>query len=153
MAADTPGFDDMYDIVTLDPVPWWPLAPGWVVVLLVLAILLFWFLARALKQWQHNAYRREAIRRLQTISPEELPSLVKRVCVTAWPREQVAALSGDAWLQFLDRSGGTTDFTQGAGPLLLELSYNPSFKIQKEDAEYQQLINSVRRWINQSRTG
>ena len=150
MAANhVPDFDDMHDIVVSDPISWWPLAPGWYVLILVLAMAVIWFGVTTFKQWKKNSYRREALRELRDISPTELPALIKRVALSAWSREEVATLSGDAWLQFLDRSGNTTEFTQGAGKLLLDISYNPHSQINNNSPEYQQLLNLVRRWIQQ----
>ena len=153
MAANSLSFDDMHDIVVSDPVSWWPLAPGWFVLLLALTLALAWAAAKTFRHWRKNAYRREALRSLELIEPPELPELVKRVCLSAWPREQVATLSGDEWLKFLDQSANTNDFSQGAGRLLLELSYNPNLSIQNDDAEYQRLSKAVSRWIKESRTG
>lgn len=147
MAAEVPGFDDMHDIVVSDPISWWPLAPGWYVVLCILAISGVCWAFKWLREWQANQYRREALRELDEISPEDLPSLMKRVSISVWPREKVAALSGDTWLQFLDQSGNTKEFTQGAGRFLLDLSYNPDCQITPDSQEYQQLLKLVRRWI------
>ena len=88
------------------------LAPvGWC----VLVLLLLWLGWRFWKRWQANAYRREALRELGEIetAPERLPELLKRVALVAYPRAEVAELSGDAWLGFLDGTLGSTDFTSG----------------------------------------
>lgn len=150
MAANTtgtPGFDEMHDIVVSDPVLWWPLAPGWYVLVFAVLLVLLWLAMKALGRWRRNRYRRAALRMLDGISPRELPELVKRVSLSVWPRERVASLSGDEWLQFLDQSGNTREFSQGAGRLLLELSYNPNLKIQDDDSDYQRLLTAVQSWI------
>ena len=135
------GFDQMHDIVAPDPVTWWPLAPGWWVVLLALGLALIWLGSRRYRRWKQNAYRRAALRELQSMPASELPALVKRVCLATFPREQVASLSGEAWLEFLDQTGNTTDFTQGPGRHLLELSYNPDFTPPDDLTEF------IRQWI------
>ena len=139
--ANVPGFDQMHDLVVPDPVTWWPLAPGWWVVLLALGLALIWLASHSYRRWKQNAYRREALRELQTIPASELPALVKRVCLATYPREEVAALSGEPWLEFLDQTGNTTDFTQGPGRHLLELSYNPHFTPPDD------LTKLIRQWI------
>lgn len=144
MAANhVPGFDDMHDIVVSEPVSWWPLASGWYVLILVLAMAIIWFGVKTFKQWKKNAYRRAALRELKSISPADLPALVKRVSLCIYPREQVATLSGEAWLEFLDQSGNTQDFTQGPGRNLLELSYNPN----ASNIPIEELTNIIRKWV------
>lgn len=133
----------MHDIVVPDPISWWPLAPGWWVVLLILGIALLWLAAIGYRRWQNNAYRRQALHELETITPAELPALVKRVSLVTFPREKVATLSGEPWLEFLDQTGNTTDFTQGPGRHLLELSYNPN----ANDLPIKELTQVIRKWV------
>lgn len=137
------SFDQMHDIVVPDPISWWPLAPGWWVVLLILGIALLWLAAIGYRRWQNNAYRRQALHELETITPAELPALVKRVSLVTFPREKVATLSGEPWLEFLDQTGNTTDFTQGPGRHLLELSYNPN----ANDLPIKELTQVIRKWV------
>ena len=54
---------------------------------------------------------------------DELPALVKRVALQAWPREQVASLTGADWLAFLDESYGGDGFANGPGRCLSDLAY------------------------------
>ena len=74
-----------------------------------------------------------------------LPALVKRTALAAYPRERVASLSGEAWLEFLDRTGGTREFTDGAGRLLIDLAYDPSLTLPESEIDG---VNAVARaWI------
>ena len=144
MAANhVPDFDDMHDIVMSEPVSWWPLASGWYVLILVLTMAIIWLGVKFWNQWKANQYRRDALRELKSISPADLPALVKRVSLCIYPREQVATLSGEAWLEFLDQSGNTQDFTQGPGRHLLELSYNPN----ASNIPIEELTNIIRKWV------
>ena len=61
----------------------------------------------AVRHWQRNAYRREALRALETADGRDISAILKRAALAAFPREQVASLNGAAWLAFLDRTGGT----------------------------------------------
>jgi len=124
--AEVPGFDQMHDIVMPDPVSWWPLAPGWWVVLLILAIGILWLGVTIYHRWQQNAHRRAALLELDHTPPQELSALLKRVCLSEFPRDRVAPLSGQAWLEFLDQTGSTDAFTRGNGRHLIDLSYNPN---------------------------
>jgi hypothetical protein len=77
--------------------------------------------------------------------------LLKRVALVAYAREQIAALSGNAWLTFLDRTGGTAQFTQGAGVVLAEVSSRPSLGSALDTAQVATLVATARDWIRQHR--
>lgn len=105
------SLDQMHDIIIPSAVSFWPLAPGWyALVLLVLAFSIH----LGLKQWsnyQKNLYRREALEALsKTPSGEDankeintLLGLMKRVALQCFGREKVAALSDDAWWDFMEK--------------------------------------------------
>jgi hypothetical protein len=75
-----------------------------------------------------------------------LALLVRRTALAAFPREQVAALAGPAWLAFLDRTYDGQEFSQGAGRMLETAAYGP---VRADSAELGRLIDLVRRWITQ----
>lgn len=91
------------DIVLPEPAPWWPLAPGWFFVIglfLLIAAGLTW---KTWARWKANAYRREALRRVEkSTDPREIATILKRTALSAFPRETVATLSGDAWCDWLE---------------------------------------------------
>lgn len=152
MLANSTSLNDMRDIVVTEPVSWWPLAPGWYVLFFALALVLIWSALKSIKRWRQAAYLRQAMHELDRTLPSELPGLVKRVCLSKWPRTEVATLSGDRLLHWLDQSGNTKEFTTGSGQLLLALSYHPQHNICQESDEYQQLIKLLKHWIAQCRT-
>ena len=66
----------------------------------------------------------------------------------AFPRDEIAQLSGDRWLEFLDRSGNTQDFSQGEGQLLPQLAYQSSSALTNlSQQRINNLIISIRQWI------
>ena len=97
-----------------DLIGWWPLAPGWwlllVTVLLGLATLAYFLVRR----YRANAYRRRALSQLHVLHEEYLAdadasryitrtnALLKSVALRAYPPRQVAANSGEEWLAFLN---------------------------------------------------
>jgi hypothetical protein len=102
---------------------WWPPAPGWWVVaaalVLLLSILTWWLL----KRYRANAYRRQALDQLASIRSDYLASsestnclgqlnaLLKSVALEAYPQRQVASISGQAWVDFLnERSSQSAHF-------------------------------------------
>lgn len=139
---------NLHDILLPSPVPWWPPAPGWYVILALLIVLggvlaLRWWLRR-----RANAYRREALALADSVTPAELPELLKRVALSAWPRERVAALANKPWWDFFARSGGAA-FPEEQGRALSRLSYDPNAEL---DADGERALRSAaRRWIGSHR--
>jgi Domain of unknown function (DUF4381) len=149
MNADPGSLENLHDLVMPVPVPWWPPAPGWFIVSAVLVMVLGWWLIRAIQQWQSNSYRREALVLLGKIdgSGAELPILIKRVALSAYPRERVASLTGEQWLAFLDQTGHTDAFTTGAGRWLARVAYEPQLTASLSTSELNGLRTAVRDWI------
>ena len=157
MNSDPASLQNLNDIVVPGAVPWWPLAPGWYVVAVVLVLLGLWGSIRLFRNWLANAYRREAMRvfsDLRAGGPEqagELPGLLKRTALSAWPRQQVAALSGAEWHGFLDRTASTERFTRSAGALLERLAYPEKGVHGLSAEEYRQLDEAVAYWLEHHR--
>ncbi len=101
---------------TPEPLPWWPPAPGWWLLAALLLIALAWAAWRGWCRYRRNYYRRAARQDLQAILARhaehrdsartlgELNTLLKAVALHAFPRAEVAALSGERWRSFLNRS-------------------------------------------------
>lgn len=128
-----------------EPVHWWPLAPGWwllgVLVLLGLAVVFWWVWQR----WQSNRYRRDALRQLKRLCSEREPTLeqvnilLKATALRGWPRDQVAALNGEAWLRLL------TDSCPDLQPECL-VSLESVYQTPSDPAS-PLLLDGVSRWI------
>jgi len=156
-ATDPTSLDRLFDIVTLPPVPWWPPAPGWFVVAGVVLAGGAWAAWRGWRRWHAAAYRRAALAELRRLRGRaateydaavmELPALLKRTALAAFPRETVASLSGAPWLAFLDRSGGTDAFTHGSGAVLGTLAYDPRVAAGLDAAATARLFDVAQRWI------
>ena len=72
----------------------------------------------------------------------ELNTLLRRMAMINYDREKVSPLTGKYWLEFLDRSGRTKDFSQGIGQVLIQ-AYQPS----PDDFDEHALIEVVKQWI------
>lgn len=98
---------DFNEIVPAAVVDWMPQTVGWYVLAVALGIVLSRRLFRAWRQWLRNRYRREALRRLDAIAAQtalSLPAinaLLKTTAMVAASREEVASLTGKAWLNWL----------------------------------------------------
>ena len=116
-------------------VSWWPPAPGWIgLALVVLGLLLLLFVVyrrrhaprrAALREWAALAgrYRRDGDGAALAAG---LSPLLRRAALARFARRQVAGLTGPAWLAFLDRTGGTDAFTAGPGQVLADAPYRPA---------------------------
>jgi hypothetical protein len=95
---------------------WWPLAPGWwTLIALVIAILLLcaWLW---LRRYRANAYRRQAHAQLEQLILSwrsgndtnrylgATNALLKSVCLHTYPWRDVAASSGQPWIDFLNQT-------------------------------------------------
>jgi Ca-activated chloride channel family protein len=118
--------------------------------LVALVVSMIWMVHR---RWV-NRYRREALAELDRIVQpvsdpvqlaQNLAMLVRRTALAAFPRQQVVQLTGPAWLAFLDRTYGGTEFSQGAGRSLEIAAYRPVGSARDRDQRL--LIELVRRWI------
>ena len=151
---DAGSLQNLNDIVVPGPVGWWPPAPGWYVVGGIALITLLVLSLRWWRRWQGNRYRRQALAELALIrgqasgdSLRQLPDLLKRAALSAWPREEVAALTGLAWHRFLDESADMDGFCSGAGDTLEQLAYAGSGESLPAEAKVQQVLDASASWL------
>ncbi len=157
VSQDPTSLDRLHDLVLPAPTPFWPPAPGWLWLLGFAVIVTVTLLLVGLARWQRNRYRHEALSelaRLESAGRDRqsdvvvgLSELLKRTALTAYPRSQVAALSGPSWFLFLDRAAGTR-FSAGLGDKLEQALYRPAAAVL-EPAELDALTDEVRAWIRQ----
>ncbi len=146
------------EIILPDVISWWPSAPGWQV---LSVIVLLWLLTLAVRRVKHgwrNRYRRQALRQLDQVQKKAgskllpvvalLPYYLKVTALQAYPRHDVASLTGNEWLSFLDAHYSGPSFSKGPGEYLLSIAYLPQAQWQLNDTECQTLIEMTRRWIS-----
>lgn len=147
--------DSLRDIHTPVPIGWWPLAPGWwiliVLTILLLIACILWFKRRQKNHTEQQDYRKAAIHELDHIVQQlkdtansqqfihNLSLLMKRYVHAYQPDASI--LTGQAWLTFLDRTGGNGKF-QAFYHHLCVAPYAPTAVGQTDE-----LIDTVRAWI------
>ena len=153
--SDSGSLQNLHDIVVPGPVGWWPLAPGWYVVGGAFALLLLWAAVRAFRHWRRNRYRGQALNELVRLrrqgagaAMQQLPVLLKRAALSAWPRGTVARLTGEEWHRFLDETGGEGRFVDGAGPILDRLVYGAGAVSSGEAAR---ALDAAEAWLRSHR--
>ncbi|MGD8312409.1 MAG: DUF4381 domain-containing protein [Gammaproteobacteria bacterium] len=148
------------DIHGLDAVPWWPLAPGWWLVLgllvcLLLGVgLLYWMVQRGIwLGWRADARRQlHALKKaLPSEDPREiagrLSELLRRIAMVRSGRRAAAGLTGESWLQWLMEHDASGFDWQKRGQMLLVAPYMPP-RSGVERKELGKLIRAAIRWVN-----
>lgn len=142
------------EVLPPDAVSWWPQAPGWRYVGILLLILLGWYAWRRVRHWLRNRYRREALRALDGLEREHrqqasllvpLSRLLKATALQMAPREEVAALSGEAWPLWLNIQVKQPVFTDTSCRLLSVTQYQSSTSADPD--EIAELFRNARTWL------
>jgi len=143
------------DLHLPDAVGWWPPAPGWWLLLALLLAAAAYGLLRAWQAYRRNAPRRAALAELVRLQKAwqtdrdvvalgiRLSPLLRRAMLAYAPRAEVAGLTGNAWLEWLDRGLDDRPFSAGPGRFLAELPYRRPVDLYDLDAP--RLIETVRR--------
>tara|TARA_B100000989_G_scaffold299064_1_gene292782 strand:+ start:6870 stop:7331 length:462 start_codon:yes stop_codon:yes gene_type:complete len=149
------GLENLRDIHEPSLIGWWPLAPGWYVVLIA-AFIVGAFVGRKIyRRWRQVSLKRYALAHLDELAMQfqashqaeiiqELSVLLRRLCLAYYSRHQIAGLSGDDWLRFLDRTGSTRAFSQGTGRLLLTAPYQKTL-----DDSAGELFDTIKLWLKE----
>ncbi len=163
-SPDPASLQNLNDIVLPATVGWWPLAAGWYILFALLLIALAWFGYRSLYRWMSNRYRRAALRELQLLADRlhatkerdaedrdanlrQIPILLKRTALSAYPRSQVASLSGKDWFHFLNSTVKTPAFTDSAASTLNKISYSSGELSFIDLPTTTALLNASRQWL------
>jgi len=123
------------DLHLPEPIDWWPLAPGWWLLIALALFGLGWLLLLAWRTRRFNAPRRYTIRALAELEAEyltnrnpvalgrQVSALLRRGMLAYAPRHEVAGLTGDSWLKWLDQGLPVPYFHTEGGKSLLQLPY------------------------------
>jgi hypothetical protein len=148
---------DLHDIHAAPPAAFWPPAPGWwvltVVLLVVLALLAVW----GFRRYRAYRHRRQIMGELDLLSgcysKENIPgfvtevsTLLRRVALRRYTRTRVASLTGADWLRFLDATGGGGDFEKGVGRILEAGPY----QAHSSEVPAEELLALARQWVSKN---
>lgn len=157
---DKQALANLKDIQLPNPIGVWPLAPGWWI-LIIISILLILFIGwQAWQVYLRNRAKKKALRLLADYKNDyqatqnsidtaaKLSILLRRVAIAYYPRQQVASLKGEAWIDFLDKHSKHTLFADKA-ELLLSLPYQANTNQSTQPVPCNPLFNAVEAWIKQ----
>jgi hypothetical protein len=123
------------DLHLPEAIGWWPLAPGWWVVMVLALLGVGWLLRRTWRQRRFSAPRRYALRELARVEAaylthgnivtlgQQVSELLRRGMLAYAPRHEIAGLTGEQWLEWLDRDLPVPYFHTQGGKSLLQVPY------------------------------
>lgn len=141
--------------IHLPPAPaWWPPAIGWwlLAVCLPLLIVTAVYVVKRLRRQTALKTARKLLLSLRRDRQDDLQTLValsawlRRVALSVAPRQAVAALSGEAWLLYLDQSFSDAPFSRGVGRCLADVQYRRRLP---EGVDFDALFDLCERWLKQ----
>ena len=163
-STDPASLQNLNAIVLPAPVDWWPLANGWYVVFGIVLIVIGWFGYRLVQSWIANRYRRTALQKLQVLANDiqsgvnrdsslrQIPILLKRTALSAYPREQVASLAGKDWFDFLNSNVRNPPFTESNFVTLDKVSYSCGELSVIDTHSITALLNASKQWLKNHQT-
>ena len=122
-----------------DPVGLWPPAPGWWLVGVLILIALVYAGLWLYRLWRKNRYRKQALKEAEKLFNNYLQHqderrfahdcnrLLKKVALHAYPKQDIASLSGQNWLEFLATTGNNNVFLDDSGEALGDQRFNPDW--------------------------
>ncbi len=151
---------DLRDIHLPEPISWWPIAPGWWIILACIFILVIAALV-AKNIYNSKKLKREIAAELDEIKQrfndshnksqlaKSLSILLRRANISLNPTLNISGLTGDSWLNWLDDSHNNTNsdlkFQSDIGKVLLDAPYLPEQTDLDFDA--QALIQLCESWL------
>lgn len=155
---------ELRDIHLPDPISWWPPAPGWWL-LAALLILIAIAVTITIKIYQSRQLKRDIAAELDQIKQNferthnksqlarALSILLRRVSITYNPTDNIAGLTGDSWLTWLDdthktataKQPGNNKFKSETGRVLLSAPYLPDNA--KLDFDASALLRLCESWL------
>lgn len=136
--------DQLAEPVPPPPVSMVPQTAGWWILAFAVIVALCVFGYRKRQAYHRDAYRRAALKEISAAGQdiEALATILRRTALAAYPRHEVASLSGEAWLSFLDASAGSKVFSTGPGRALATAPYANTAPADPS------LVAAIRSWVS-----
>lgn len=139
-----------------EAIGFWPLAPGWYLILGFLLLFLCGLTYFLIQRQRHRRALKHALLELEHFSREfqlrgdvqrtvsNISGLLKRVAIAYFSRSDVASLHGQAWLLFLDTTSGSNLNFATKGQLLITAPFD-----NKASGDVRPLFEMAARWIKE----
>lgn len=127
--------------------------PGWYLVLGLLLLTAFIIAIFLYRKFRRNAYRREAVKKIERIVQQqnnriiyEINLLLKAMALRVFGRQNVAALYGVEWFEFLKSTVNTKQsFTNNRFAEFTKALYDTNYKLNK--SEEKEWIEFALLWV------
>jgi len=143
--------DQLKDIHLPDAISWWPLAPGWWVVIALTIAALWWAVTWYLRHRRRNAYRQFALKELTVLTAEnaneqDIILLLRRTAISSSVSHVAMDKSVKEFLISLNNSSKEPYFDQQLCLYLNEMAYqaNPKPLTEPDRAK---LVSASKLWI------
>lgn len=142
------------DIHLPEAIGWWPPAIGWWILAILIPLLIalvYWLYKRITRKTAIKAAKKLLLQikydqqRDNNQKLRDLSALIRRMAISTNIRNECAGLTGEDWLEFLDRSVLGSPFTEGAGRLLADAPYRNN---QLTEQDITQLTSLCEDWLN-----
>jgi hypothetical protein len=148
--------DNLRDIHLPQDVSWWPLAIGWWILIAMLLIAITYLTYYLIKRYRLSLTKRQAMQLLNDYQAahqthqdnkrllSDYSSLIRRIVMSYYPREQLASVTGDAWLKQLNSLTDEAYFTDDIADCLISGPY------QRQPIDAQQVAKvatQIERWL------
>lgn len=138
-------------------ITWWPPAIGWWLLLIIIPLViggLFWLYRRMTRKTATKSAKKILNQiKQQSLSDEEtvkqLSALLRRVAMSVAPRDEIASLTGSAWLSYLDASMTDKPFSLGVGSIFSQGHYQQQLP---NNVDIQSLMNVCEQWLTVQKT-
>lgn len=133
---------------------WWPPAIGWWILLVIIPLFIgfiIWLYRRITRKTAVKSAKKwlTLIEQDDTLDDQQkliqLSELVRRAAISCSSRNEVASLTGQAWLSYLDSSVTGKPFTQGVGVVFADGHYR---KQPYSNLEIAPLIALCKSWLS-----
>lgn len=150
---------ELRDIHLPDAISWWPIAPGWWILLISFIVIIsaFFIIKRIYvsKQLKRDINSELGLikKNFQSLSnkpqlAKSLSVLLRRASISYYPKDDIAGLTGDDWLRHLDSTGHAANkikFQSDTGRVLLSAPYLPGNS--DVDFDSKALIQLCESWL------
>jgi hypothetical protein len=158
MQLPTDNTLQLHDIHLPDPAGWWPPAPGWWLLALIMLIIIFW-LSRTTYNWlKYRSWRTNVLQEFRYFEQidnvqflTQITERLRQLAMTVYPEHEVASLTGQQWLGFLDKHAQQRGFSQYPANLIIDVPYSGQ-QVELTSQQSQQLIQLSKNWA-QHNTG
>ncbi|CDU05569.1 Conserved hypothetical protein [Vibrio coralliirubri] len=147
---------DLSPVIAPDAPTWWPLAWGWwVVVITAIALiaLMFFILKRRKNNQQAKQEALSYFSKSQSqdgLSPSKAQDIVRQAALSYFPRGNIAGLSGDDWLTFLDTQLAKPLFVAKQSQWQQALYQDAALMNDDQKKAQQQLVNDCETWLRKA---